>query len=142
MKRSIKCKKATTVSISTDSIETFCSFLLLTRGCTCVCSSVFLEYGFHHIVDEGTQLIITVCKDFPEERLGISLLVGAGRLYVQSIAPTSLFATTDLEVNDLVESINGINFVDSPDLHKALSLAKSAPSTVTLAVRRHQNIIQ
>jgi hypothetical protein len=116
-----------------SSIETklFLSFLLLTNP------SSFLDYGFLDIEGEGKQLIITVCKDSPEERLGVSLLLGAGRLYVQSIAPTSLFANTDLQVNDLVESINDINFVDNPDLRKALSLVKSAPSTVTLAVRRH-----
>ena len=52
-------------------------------------------------------------------------------------SPAGLFGTTDLQVNDLVESINGINFVDNPDLHEALSLVQAAPSIVTLVVQAH-----
>lgn len=98
----------------------------------------FVDYGFSNIDDkQGKELVISVQKESPEQKLGISLLVGAGRLYVHFISPTSLFAKTDLRVNDLVESINGINFVDNPDLQEALSLVQAASSTVTLVVKRY-----
>ncbi len=101
-------------------------------------SFVNLDYGFHSIDDGGKQLTITAQKDPNDERLGISLVVKSGKLYVHSISPSSLFARTDLEVNDLVESINGINFVHNPDLQAALSLVKSTQEIITLVVKRYQ----
>ena len=95
------------------------------------------DYGFHRISTETANLLsITAQKSSPDERLGISLLVKSGRLYVHSISSTSLFATTNLQVNDLVEAINGIDFVNNPDLQYALTLVQSAPQTITMVVRR------
>lgn len=81
-------------------------------------------------------MTITATKDAQDERLGISLLVKSGKLFVHTISPTSPFAKTDLEVNDMVEAINGTDFLHNPDLNQALSLVKAAPETITFVVRR------
>lgn len=95
------------------------------------------DYGFHSITTEtGNLLSITAQKASQDERLGISLLVKSGRLYVHAISPSSPFAKTNLQVNDLVEAINGIDFANNPDLQHALTLVQSAPSTITMVVRR------
>ena len=95
------------------------------------------DYGFHNITTEtGHLLSITTEKASQDERLGISLLVKSGRLYVHSISSTGPFAKTNLQVNDLIEAINGIDFVNNPDLQHALTLVQSAPKTITMIVRR------
>ena len=67
---------------------------------------------------------VTVVKKTPNDKLGIN--VGrkktrfGHRLIVTKISPTGLFVDSPIEVGDIVQSINGIDFLGNPNSSKAL----------------------
>jgi C-terminal processing protease CtpA/Prc len=77
-----------------------------------------------------------VPKRAADERIGVAVVVRDGLLFVKDVSPEALFANTRLEVNDVVLSINGINFQFDPDVEAAIRAVQNSKSTVTFVVRK------
>ena len=93
----------------------------------------FSDYGFASLEPE---IAVTVQKQSENERLGIAVVVRAGRLYINEISQKGLCANTPLEVNDMVVAINGVSFKDSPNAREALAVVQNAKSNVTFIVQK------
>jgi predicted metalloprotease with PDZ domain len=79
---------------------------------------------------------VTVQKQSKNERLGVAVVVRAGHLYINEISSSGLFVNTQLEINDLVVSINGVSFRSNPNAQEALAVVQNVKSTVTFVVKK------
>ena len=82
---------------------------------------------------------VTVRKDDPHQKAGISLVERKDYVYVTKVAENGLFYNSEVEVGDIVLSINGtrIRRGDGPAaLIKAITQAKS---TVTVVLKKAIN---
>ena len=107
-----------------------------------ICVSILSkDYGFVSIASSSREEVtVAVQKRTENQKIGVSVGVRDGILVVREISPAGLFANTRLEVDDLVSSINGVDFQTDPDVSEAIRAVQSSKSTVTFVVRKKSGI--
>lgn len=80
---------------------------------------------------------VTVRKDDPSQKAGIMLESEAnGRIYVTNIAKNGLFADSEIEIGDVVLSINGKRLTKGEGPEVLVDVIKKAESKVTVVVKK------
>jgi hypothetical protein len=92
----------------------------------------------HHA--RGEFVSISVRKEDPKEKAGIRLEQdSAGRLKVRNIARNGLFGDTELEIGDIVLSINRVRLSDGEPPEALVEVANQATRNITVVVKKpHQ----
>jgi hypothetical protein len=89
----------------------------------------------HH--GKGAFLSITVRKDDPSEKAGIRLEQEAnGRVRVSNIAKNGLFHDSELEIGDIVLSINAIRLSSGQGPEVLVEVANRAKTVITVVVKK------
>lgn len=88
-----------------------------------------------HAKDEFTS--VTVRKDDPKEKAGIRLeMESNGRVKVTNIAKNGLFADSEVEIGDIVLSINGKRLSKGEGAETMIDVIARAKSKVTVVVKK------
>jgi C-terminal processing protease CtpA/Prc len=89
----------------------------------------------HHA--RGEFVSISVRKEDPKEKAGIRLEQDAtGRLTVRNIARNGLFGDTNLEIGDVVLSINRVRLSDGEPPEALVEVANRATRNITVVVKK------
>jgi len=79
---------------------------------------------------------VTVRKSEPNQRAGVSLAARQGSLYITKVIKDGLFYNSEVEIGDLVLSINGSRLKKGEGAQKVIKQINSSKATVTMVVKK------
>ena len=92
---------------------------------------------FQRTVQQADDLVsVTVRKNDPNQKAGISLVERLGQVYITKVTENGLFFNTEVEIGDLVLSINGKRLGKGEGAREIIKHIGSAKSKVTMVVKK------
>ena len=84
---------------------------------------------------------ITVVKEFPREKVGITFATIENKLVVTGVSPSGLLRGAPVLPGDTILSINGVNFSRDPDAEYAFAMVSRTPGELLFEILKTGYVI-